>query len=897
MKNFQKIKISGIQKKIIAIVIASVGLSIGISTVINLLVISNTLTQNAGEKIYLISGKTHDIVMSKIEKEFSLLRLIATSPYTQQELESANAFYRESHASLVEERSGVIDRDWSMEAASAEFLKGSIESTLLSQYLRDLQSTEHSEVEMFITDKQGFNVAMSNRTTDYWQADEEWWQQAASGRIYISSPVYDESSHYWALNIAVPVYKNGTPASFTGVVRGTINITSLLEEIFEIEFGESGRGFFVSNDWKIYSRMGESLDIRDVPESFHSRIDSLRDGWTGDFPDVDGIDTVAAIHTLDYEGQNIGKILVLMKQSELETILLSTVKENLIIAFLLILILGFVGSLSANSILKILVTLKKEVRLVAKGDYSLSFSKSIATSTDPDIQSLVESVTSMRTAVQNREKALQSNEKKYRHLVETMNEGLLMLDEYGVVKYANPKISEMLDYSVGEITGSYFLKFISETEKSNTALQWTSREDGFQHSYETVLLKKTGDELPVLISPQRLVDQENEFSGSLAVVTDISRNKEVELAQQKKIEELASLRRIDTAILSGNNLKSVLQVILDQFKNELKADAVSIHIFHPHSTRVRLSKAYISDKKYNCAKNDIHHRRIHEHNEDTAGCLYSSHFDEHILWEKLSDLEIKTLYVAPILVGNNRKGIIEAAFTSQVNINDEWLSYFNALITQTAVGIEKTELVEVLQTRNKELQEAYLSTIKGWANALELRDEETRGHSDRVVQMALEMAIRFGFESEALEHFRNGALLHDIGKMGVPDGILLKPGKLTDEEWVIMKKHPVFAYNLLKGIPFLSNALEIPYYHHERWDGSGYPHGLQGESIPLSARIFAVVDVWDALTSDRPYRPAWSQETTTKYLVENKGIQFDPRVVDAFLDMINLHNEPDKPTG
>ncbi len=897
MTNFRKIKISGIQKKIIAIVIASVGLSIGTSTIINLLLISNTLTKNAGEKIFLISGKTHDMIMGKIEKEFSLLRLIASSPHTQQELETENSFYHESRASLVEERTGVIDRDWSAQAASTEFLKGNIESTLLSQYLRELQATNPTEVEMFITDKQGFNIAMSNRTTDYWQADEEWWQQAASGKIYISPPLYDESSHYWALNIAVPVYRNGNRTSFLGVVRGTIDITSLLEEIFDIEFGESGRGFFVSNDGKLYSRMGESLDIRNVPADFKADLDNLQDGWTGDFPDIDGIDTVAAIHNLDYEGQNIGKILVLMKQSELKTILLSTIKENLLIATLLIVILSVIGSLSANSILKVLNTLKKEVRLVAKGDYSLSFSKSIATSTDPDIQSLVESVTSMRTAVQSREKALTANEKKYRHLVETMNEGLLMLDEHGIVKYANPKISEMLDYSLDEITGTTYLKFISDNEKSDTALQWTLREDGFQHSYETVLLKKSGEELPVLISPQRLVDEENAFSGSLAVVTDISRNKEVELTQQRKIEELASLRRIDTAILSGNNLKSVIQVILDQFKNELKADAVSVHIFHPNSTRIRLSRAYIRDKKITCAKNEIHFRRIHEHNDDNTGCLYTADIEKQILWQKLAESDIKTLYIAPILVGDKRKGIIEAAFCSPININDEWLSYFNALITQTAVGIEKTELVEVLQTRNKELQEAYLSTIKGWANALELRDEETRGHSERVVQMALDMAVKFGFSGEALEHFRNGALLHDIGKMGVPDGILLKPGKLTEEEWVIMKKHPVFAYNLLKSIPFLSDALEIPYYHHERWDGSGYPHGLQGQAIPLSARIFAVVDVWDALTSDRPYRPAWSRETTSKYLLDNRGIQFDPQVVDAFLDMINQHYEPDKPTG
>jgi HD-GYP domain-containing protein (c-di-GMP phosphodiesterase class II) len=456
----------------------------------------------------------------------------------------------------------------------------------------------------------------------------------------------------------------------------------------------------------------------------------------------------------------------------------------------------------------------------------------------------------------------------------------------------------MLGFPREEIRGANFLRFIAAGEKSNTAFEWTLRQDGFQNSYETALIKKTGEEIPVLISPQRLVNDSGEFSGSLAVVTDISRNKEVEIAQKKKIEELASLRRIDTAILTGTTLKSVISVILNQFRNELKADALSIHIFHPQSTKIRLSRGFIQNNDYSCAKTDLYFDRIRDHNQDCTGRLYQSDLDKAFLWKRLSEIDIQSLYIAPILVGDNLKGIIEVAYTQSVTINEEWLSYFNALITQTAVGVEKTELIEKLQTRNKDLQEAYVSTIKGWANALELRDEETRGHSDRVVQMAVDMARKFGISGENLEHFRDGALLHDIGKMGVPDGILLKPGKLTEDEWVVMKKHPVFAYNLLKGIPFLSDALEIPYYHHERWDGSGYPQGLRGESIPLSARIFAVVDVWDALTSDRPYRPAWSKEETLEYLVDNREKQFDPHVVDVFLDMlqsrIDLESNPGK---
>jgi putative nucleotidyltransferase with HDIG domain len=177
---------------------------------------------------------------------------------------------------------------------------------------------------------------------------------------------------------------------------------------------------------------------------------------------------------------------------------------------------------------------------------------------------------------------------------------------------------------------------------------------------------------------------------------------------------------------------------------------------------------------------------------------------------------------------------------------------------------------------------AYDATIEGWSAALDLRDEETRGHSQRVTEMTVKLARSLGLGEEELAQVRWGALLHDIGKMGVPDGILLKPGPLTDEEWVLMKKHPTFAYEMLSPIHYLQSALDIPYCHHEKWDGTGYPRGLKGKQIPLVARIFAVVDVWDALISDRPYRKAWSEEKVREHIQAGAGTHFDPQVVKTF---------------
>ncbi|HDD55628.1 MAG TPA: HD domain-containing protein, partial [Chloroflexi bacterium] len=190
------------------------------------------------------------------------------------------------------------------------------------------------------------------------------------------------------------------------------------------------------------------------------------------------------------------------------------------------------------------------------------------------------------------------------------------------------------------------------------------------------------------------------------------------------------------------------------------------------------------------------------------------------------------------------------------------------------------------QRAHLDLQIAYDATIEGLVRALEYRDMETEGHSQRVTDLTLKLAKSMGITGEELDHIRRGALLHDIGKIGVPDSILHKPGKLDEDEWAIMREHPQYAYDLLKEIAHLRPALDIPYYHHEKWDGTGYPRGLRGEQIPLAARIFAIVDVYDALTSNRPYRGAWSKEKALDYIRQQSGTHFDPQVVEVFMKLI-----------
>lgn len=250
-----------------------------------------------------------------------------------------------------------------------------------------------------------------------------------------------------------------------------------------------------------------------------------------------------------------------------------------------------------------------------------------------------------------------------------------------------------------------------------------------------------------------------------------------------------------------------------------------------------------------------------------------------------------SLFAVPLAAKAKIRGVLIAFHRLPLRLSPRRLEFLTTLAGQLAIAIDNITMFEELTRSHTELALAYDTTIEGWARALELRDQETEGHTRRVAELTVKLAQALGIKAQDLVHLHRGAFLHDIGKMGIPDQILLKPSPLTEEEWEIMKKHPTYSWELLSPVEYLRPALDIPYCHHEHWDGSGYPRGLKGEEIPLSARIFAVVDVWDALTSDRPYRSAWPQDRAREYIKEQAGHHFDPRVVEKFLELLG---EPSK---
>ena len=368
---------------------------------------------------------------------------------------------------------------------------------------------------------------------------------------------------------------------------------------------------------------------------------------------------------------------------------------------------------------------------------------------------------------------------------------------------------------------------------------------------------------------------------------DVTERKLSEVQSRQQVARLTALRTIDQAITSSFDLRVTLDVLLAQLISQLYVSAAAIFILDPDE----LSLSYAAGKGFRTGEVVSTSMRTAA---SPAVRQRRSVFIENLKL-KSDDLRLTSLaagegfvsYVGvPLIAKGKVKGVLEVFHRAPLPLSEEWIDFLHTLAGQAAIAIENATLFDSLERSHRELMQAYDATIEGWSRALDLRDRETEGHTQRVTEMTLVLARKFGFVEQQLEYIRWGALLHDIGKMGVPDHILLKAGPLTVEEWASMRTHPQYAYDLLRPISFLVPALPIPYCHHEHWDGTGYPRGLQGTAIPLQARLFAVVDVWDALRSDRPYRQAWQVEKALDYIKSLSGKYFEPQVVDAFLETL-----------
>ena len=483
----------------------------------------------------------------------------------------------------------------------------------------------------------------------------------------------------------------------------------------------------------------------------------------------------------------------------------------------------------------------------------------------------------------------QESEERYRLLFETSIDAILLTAPDGTVHAANPAACRMFGWTEDEIIQIGRDGVVDLTDPHlSVALKERASEGDFRG--ELTLVRKDGTKFPGEISTAIFTDNQGNLRTSM-VIRDITERKSAEEKIRQQLTHIAALREIDQAITSSFDLGVSLNVLLTHAIKLLNVDAATVLRLHPElktlefaagvGFRTNLVKTSSIRINESYAGKAVMERRI------VRIPNLTNEPDNLFQFGFLKNEGFVSYYGAPLIVKGKVIGILEVFNRTFIERDADWFDLFTSLAGQAAIAMDNLMLFTNLQKSNLELSLAYDATIEGWSHAMDLRDRETEGHTLRVTKMSMDLAEELGFSEKELVHMHRGALLHDIGKLGVPDQILLKPDKLTEGEWEIMRQHPTYAFEMLIPIAYLRPALDIPYCHHENWDGSGYPRGLRGEQIPLSARIFAVIDVWDAITSDRPYRLAWTEEKALEYIKEQAGKRFDPHIVDVFLNTIS----------
>lgn len=477
---------------------------------------------------------------------------------------------------------------------------------------------------------------------------------------------------------------------------------------------------------------------------------------------------------------------------------------------------------------------------------------------------------------------------RFTAMTENTSDWIWEIDENLNYSYSNPMVKEMLGYEPWEVIGKSPFDLMSpdEAERMHEEYSRIVKMCLPVSRLESTKLHKDGHVVVFETSGVPIIDFNGRFSGYRGIARDITGSRIFEERSRAQLNRLSALREIDMAITASHDLNLTLNVIIREVINQLKIDAADILLYRPILQAIE----YAAGSGFRTQA--LQHTRL-KIGESHAGraarerCMVSipdlRKIDGFKRSKYMADEKFISYYGVPLIAKGDVIGVLEVFHRSSLEPDHEWILFLEALAGQAAIAIENGKLITDLYSANLDIIMAYDATIEGWSRALDLRDKETEGHSQRVTELTVRIAQVMGMSEAEQGHIRRGAFLHDIGKMGIPDNILLKPGPLSEEEWVIMRKHPVFAYELLSPIEYLRPALDIPYCHHEKIDGTGYPRGLKGEQIPLSARIFAVVDIFDALSSERPYRPPWPREKVLAHILSLAGTHLDTKVVDLFL--------------
>jgi PAS domain S-box-containing protein len=489
------------------------------------------------------------------------------------------------------------------------------------------------------------------------------------------------------------------------------------------------------------------------------------------------------------------------------------------------------------------------------------------------------------------EQRLKENEERLQLITDNILDLVTLVDPSRVRRYVSPSYPRVLGYASQDLLGKPLTSLVhpDDVGKASGAIE-AALQTRSVHEAECRVRHADGHHLWIETVGKWLFDEAGNPTGGILSSRDITERMLAQERIERQLRQLQALHIVDRTISSSFDLRATLDVLLQQVQEQLQVDAADILLFDRHmqsldfavgrgfktrlleDTHLRLGDVY-------AGLGALERRLI-----SVPDAMATPTNLTRLLQE--AGEQFVTYYAVPLVAKGELKGVLQVFHRSRLDVDQEWIDFLETLGNQAAIAIEDLSLLEALQRSNLELELAYDSTLEGWSRALDLRDKETEGHTQRVVDMTIRLGREHGLSDDELIHLRRGALLHDIGKMGVPDSILHKGAALNDQEWEIMRKHPIYAYELLSPIGFLRPALDIPYCHHEKWDGTGYPRALKGREIPLAARLFAVVDVWDALSSDRPYRPGWLKDRVLEHIQAEAGKHFDPDVVSTFMRMV-----------
>ena len=494
--------------------------------------------------------------------------------------------------------------------------------------------------------------------------------------------------------------------------------------------------------------------------------------------------------------------------------------------------------------------------------------------------------------LQREQEALKKSEERFRLLAENAVDVIfrIKLSQPVQIEYISPAAERVSGYSLDELYADPLTLARNSLNTLDPKILSRWAENMETPILNLPFLRKDGRKIWLEVRCTIIKNNQGQAEFMEGIGRDITQRIQSELQLREQMERINALHQIDKAITSSFDLRVTYQVLLDQLRQVLHVDAASVLQFESDLIQYQ----YLTGLGFKTLEANL--RTAFRHSplpseaiatkKTTQINLGAGQTFSPALTDILHNEKFVKYIATPMVIKGQIKGVLEIYHKSELEPTREWISFLEALAQQAAIALDNSQNFMELQKSQSVLLQAYDDTLMGWANFLDLRDKETEGHTVRVLERTMRAAQRLGVREEDMEHLRRGVLLHDIGKVGVPDHILNKPGPLTDEEWVIMKKHPEYAYQMLSPIGFLKQALDVPYCHHERWDGTGYPRNLKGKEIPFTARIFTVFDVYDALTSERIYNKPRSKDEAINYIRDNAGIIFDPDIVDICIDVI-----------